>query len=72
MPECVCGAPGWHRASRVPGQDAGLWRGAPATNKVGGGETKMIDEPKHKLDQGDCDRKKRERMHQEEPEVGLV
>jgi hypothetical protein len=26
----------------------------------------MIVEPKHKPDQDDCDRKKRERMHQEE------
>jgi hypothetical protein len=25
-------APYWHRASRVPGPDAGLWRGAPAAN----------------------------------------
>ena len=26
----VCGASDWHRASRVPGPDAGLWRGEPA------------------------------------------
>jgi hypothetical protein len=28
----LCGASDWHRASRVPGRDAGLRRGAPATN----------------------------------------
>jgi len=28
----ICGAPDWHRASRVPGPDADLRRGAPATN----------------------------------------
>jgi Homeodomain-like domain len=28
----VCGASDWHRASRVPGRDAGVRRGAPATN----------------------------------------
>jgi hypothetical protein len=28
----VCGASDRHRASRVPGPGAGLWRGAPATN----------------------------------------
>ena len=28
----VCGASDWHRALRVPGPGAGVWRGAPATN----------------------------------------
>src|SRR5258707_5207027 len=28
----LCGASDWHRASRVPGRDADLRRGAPATN----------------------------------------
>src|SRR5258708_26036587 len=28
----LCGASDWHRASRVPGPGARVWRGAPATN----------------------------------------
>jgi hypothetical protein len=29
MAKSVCGASDWHRASRVPGPDADLWRGPP-------------------------------------------
>jgi len=32
MAKCVCGASDWHRATRVPGPVADLWRGAPATS----------------------------------------
>src|SRR5262249_8743525 len=32
MAKCLCGAPDWHRAARVPRSDVDLWRGTPAAN----------------------------------------